>query len=249
MGLVLRALRRRRGWRQLDLAARAGCSQALVSYAEAGNLQGTSLQVVRSLFGALDARCDLAPRWRGAELEALIDEAHAAVVAVVAERLRAAGWEVAIEVTYSEFGERGSIDVLGLKRTERRALVVEVKTEIASAEAIGRRLDEKTRLAPRIIQRRWGWTPVVVGRAVVLPESPRLRRRVAATPALAIMFPGSARQLGRWLRRPSDAVSALWFLSPSTPRNGRRVAAPARRAQAGPGADLAAGKGGRDICR
>jgi predicted transcriptional regulator len=35
VGLVIRALRRRRGWRQVDLAAAASVSQSLIARAEA----------------------------------------------------------------------------------------------------------------------------------------------------------------------------------------------------------------------
>jgi hypothetical protein len=53
-----------------------------------------------------------------------------------------------------------------------------VKTDIASSEAIGRKVDEKARLAPAIVHARHGWTPVSVGRILVMPESMRLRRLV-----------------------------------------------------------------------
>ena len=38
IGRVVRALRRRLGWRQADLAEKAGCSQATVSETERGHL-------------------------------------------------------------------------------------------------------------------------------------------------------------------------------------------------------------------
>jgi transcriptional regulator with XRE-family HTH domain len=222
-GLVLRALRRRRGWRQRDLADRSDCSQALVSAIEAGHVGATTIDRLRRIFLALDARIELAPRWRGADLERLIDEAHAAVVAEVARRLERADWTAVIEVTYSEFGERGSIDVLGLSPSRRAALVVEVKTEIGSAEAVARKLDEKARLAPRIVEDRFAWRPVAIGRVLAMPEASRLRRLFAATPILARTFPADAATLRRWLRAPGGALAAAWFLSEISVRNPRRV--------------------------
>ena len=50
VGLVLRALRRRRGWRQIDLAVRAGCSQAVVSQVERGQLARSTLATLRRVF-------------------------------------------------------------------------------------------------------------------------------------------------------------------------------------------------------
>ena len=62
--------------------------------------------------------------------------------------LEAEGWLTAAEVTYSGYGERGSIDLLAFHPATRTLLVVEVKTEIASVEETLRRHDAKVRLAP-----------------------------------------------------------------------------------------------------
>jgi transcriptional regulator with XRE-family HTH domain len=216
-GLVIRALRRRKGWRQVDLAARARVSQSTISRAERGWLEDLTLRVIRTIFSALEARVQLAPRWRGAELERLLDEDHSIVVAEVARRLERFGWSVEVEVTYSEFGERGSIDVLATRAAQRAVLIVEVKTDIPSSEALGRKVDEKARLAPRIIQERNGWTPLSVGRLVVMPESTRLRRIVARHSVIGRMFPSDALAIRRWLRQPVGAMAGLWFLSGTTP--------------------------------
>jgi transcriptional regulator with XRE-family HTH domain len=227
-GLLLRALRRRRAWRQTDLAARAHVSQSTVSRAERGWLEDLTLRTIRALFGALEARVQLAPRWKGAELERLLDEDHSVVVTEVARRLETLGWTVEIEVTYSEFGERGSIDVLGLRATERSIVVIEVKTDIGSSEAVGRKVDEKARLAPAIVAARHGWRPVSVGRLVVMPDSMRLRRMVERHPIVARMFPVDAIAIRRWLRRPAGTMAGLWFLSDmdrKTVRGDRRLAA------------------------
>jgi len=217
-GLVLRALRRRRAWRQLDLAAKAGVSQSTISRAERGWLGDLSLATVRRLFAALEAGVQLVPRWKGAELERLLDEDHSVVVDAVAGRLEAVGWTVELEVTYSEFGEHGSIDVLGLRPAERAIAVLEVKTDIGSSEVVGRKLDEKARLAPIIVERRYGWKPASVGRFLIMPESMRLRRLVAGHPAIARMFPIDALHVRRWLRQPNGVRAGLWFLSDIDPR-------------------------------
>ena len=94
-------------------------------------------------------------------------------------RLRRLGWEVSPEVSYSEWGERGSIDLLGA-RVERRAMVVEeVKSDLTRAEETLRKLDEKVRLvAGKVGYARLGWRPRTVGRILVLPDTDRARRQV-----------------------------------------------------------------------
>jgi transcriptional regulator with XRE-family HTH domain len=242
VGLVLRALRRRRGWRQVDLAARAGSSQTVVSEIERGHLTATPVRTLRSLFGAVEARLLLEPRWRGAELDRLLDVDHAAIVEAVARRLERAGWQALVEVTYALGAERGSIDVLALQPTRRAALVIEVKSDIPSAEATARKLDEKRRLASSIVQARAGWTPAIVGAVLVLPESVRLRRLLkGSAAALARAFPVASRSVSSWLQDPVSTMAATWFLSDIAARNARRVrTGPSRRprvASAGNGVD------------
>ena len=200
-------------------------SQSTVSRAERGWLEELTLRTIRALFAGLEARVQLAPRWKGAELERLLDEDHSLLVAEVARRLETMGWAVALEVTYSEWGERGSIDVLGRREAERSVVVVEVKTDVASSEAIGRKLDEKSRLAAGIVVRRWGWTPTSIARLLVMPDSTRLRRLVERHEVIGRMFPVDAVAIRRWLRRPAGSMSGLWFLSDTRPVTQRGTAA------------------------
>lgn len=235
VGLVLRALRRRRGWTQAQLAARAGCSQSLVSNVERGHLAGVAVQTLRSLFGAVDARVLIEARWRGAELEGLLDAEHAAICAATAGRLERFGWTSLQEVTYAFGTERGSIDVLGVDAARRAVLVCEIKSDVPSAEATGRKLDEKRRLAPLITRDRLGWTPAAVGTVLVLPESRRLRDLLGGpAEVLARMFPVHSRRVTAWLRRPAGALAATWFLRDITARNGPRVRAARAGSSAGP---------------
>jgi transcriptional regulator with XRE-family HTH domain len=119
IGRALRALRHRRGWRQLDLAARVAVSQQLISKVERGRIGSVSHATLRRTFATVDADAVTVIRWRGGELDRLLDEGHAGVVGSIAELLRMRGWDVFPEVTFSEFGERGSIDLLA--GTPRRA--------------------------------------------------------------------------------------------------------------------------------
>jgi hypothetical protein len=193
-------------------------------------LDHLTLRTIRAVFQALEARVQLVPRWKGAELERLLDEDHSMVVASVARRLEAMGWSAELEVTYSEFGERGSIDVLAIRPFLRAVAVIEVKTDVAAAEAIGRKLDEKARLSPRIVMQRWGWQPVTVGRIVVMPDTMRLRRLVVRHEVIGRMFPVDAVAVRRWLRNPVGTMAGLWFISESRPQTGRdRRGRPGRR--------------------
>lgn len=55
VGLIVRALRRRRGWRQIDLAGAGKCSQSLISLVERGHLDRLSTKALRTILAALDA--------------------------------------------------------------------------------------------------------------------------------------------------------------------------------------------------
>ncbi|MBA2487716.1 MAG: helix-turn-helix domain-containing protein [Chloroflexi bacterium] len=101
VGLLLRALRRRKGLRQLDVAIAARVSQPTISRAERGHLDRLSMSTLRRVFAAVDARLNLEVRWRGGASERLTDEDHSALVSAAARVLRGFGWTVLTEVTFS----------------------------------------------------------------------------------------------------------------------------------------------------
>ena len=70
------ALRRRRGWRQQDVADRAAMSRSVVSRIERGELRGISIMTVDTVTQALGARLDLRVLWRAEGLERLLDRRH-----------------------------------------------------------------------------------------------------------------------------------------------------------------------------
>jgi transcriptional regulator with XRE-family HTH domain len=219
VGRIVRALRRRLGWRQLDLAKRAGCSQNLISLIERGHMDRVSLRTLRGVLGAVDAWAVIELRWRGAALDRLLDEGHAFLIGAVAECLRTSGWLVELDVTYSEFGERGSIDILAFHPTARILLVIEAKTDVPSAEGTIRKLDEKQRLAASIAGKRFGWHTRTVARLLVMPESSTLRARVMRHRAVfAEAFPVRNVAVKAWLASPVGTISGLWFLSNRDPR-------------------------------
>jgi transcriptional regulator with XRE-family HTH domain len=207
---VLRALRRRRDWQQVDLAELSGLSQSAISLIERGHWTSLSVKTLRRAFAAVEASFDGLVGWRGGSLDRLLDQRHAALVEQVVAVLRDAGWQVAVEVSYQIYGERGSIDILAIDQASGTALVIEIKTEIASAEETIRRLDAKARLAARVCFERFGWRPRVIARCLVLPEGETHRRRVRALGAtFDAAFPMRGRAFRSWLRSPSQPVSAL----------------------------------------
>src|SRR6478609_3620386 len=108
LGLAYRALRIRRGWRQIDLALRARVSRSEISRIERGLGPGVTGESLARVAAALDARLDVAMRWHGEGLDRLLDAAHARLVDQVVAILSALGWDVAVEVSFAIGGERGS---------------------------------------------------------------------------------------------------------------------------------------------
>jgi len=222
--------RLRLGWRQADLAARAGVSQQEISLIERGHLEGVPLRTLRLVLRALDASGDLDVRWRGGAIDRLIDERHAALVGSSVEVLRADGWEMRVEVTYSRYGERGSIDVLGWRAAEAALVVEEVKSDLTSAEQTQRKHDEKVRLAPTVVREREGWHPRVVGRVLVLPDSRTARRRVERAGAtLRSTYPLGQREVRAWFRRPVGPMGGVLFLPVTSGRGAGHGLVTARR--------------------
>ena len=229
VGRALRTLRHRLGWRQVDVAVAAALTQDDVSRGERGRLRDVTK--LRRHAAALDAEVFIAIRWRGGEIDRLLDEGHAAIVGWAVATLTGLGWQVFPEVSYSIRGERGSIDILAWHAETRTLLVVEVKTELTSIEETLRKHDAKQRLAPVVASDRFDWpTPTAVCRALVLPESTTSRRRVARHDAVlsrAYRLRGAAAR--SWLREPDGATSLL-ILAPLThSARGRRSPVSRRR--------------------
>ncbi len=174
-GRLVRVLRQRRGWRQADLAGRAGLGRTVVSDLERGQIDGTSLATVRKIVGAFGLSAELVIHGLGADMDRVLDERHAALLGAVSKWLRGLGWTIVAEVSYSEWGERGSVDLLCWHGPTATLLVVEVKTELASVEATLRKHDEKGRLGPKLAQDRFGWRPQAIGRLLVFPDDRRER--------------------------------------------------------------------------
>ena len=211
-GADLRLLRRRRGWTQQRLADAAGLPRWVVSAAERGEADRLEFdrlaRIVRALGGYLSVRL----LYEGEGLDRLRDQRHAAVVERMVARLRQSGWEVATEVSFNVYGERGSIDILAWHPSTGALLVVEVKSVVPDVGGMLMTLDRKVRLAPDLARAR-GWKPSSVSRLLVLPEHRSARRRIADHAAtFEAAFPVRNLEVRRWLATPEGTLSGLLFL-------------------------------------
>lgn len=229
-GAALRALRRRRGLRQVDIARKAGVDQTTVSRIERGRLDTLTVRRLRLVYAAVDARFDPAVTWRAGDLDRVLDERHAALCGLASVRLSRCGWEVHPEVTFSIYGERGSVDLLASRSPDRAVLVVEVKSELVSVEETLRRLDVKARLAPRIARERLGLASSTVGRALVLPDSGSTRAALRRHDSvIGAALPGRGVEVRAWLIRPTGSLSAVWLLPGMRPGTATRGSAALHR--------------------
>jgi hypothetical protein len=173
--------------------------------------------------GALGASVDLKLRWHGEGLDRLLDEAHAQVVDATVVLLREGGWEAAVEVSFSIWGERGSIDVLAWHAPTGSLLVIEVKSVVPDSQATLHGLDRKARLAPDLALAR-GWECRNLGRLLVVAESRTSRRRVATLAATYdTAVPDRNVEVRRWIRRPAGGLAGLLFLTNASPGSTKRA--------------------------
>ena len=124
LGRLVRALRHRRRWRQVDLAERAGVGHDAITKLEAGRLGPMRMSSIRAIVSAFGLSYESAVRGLGADEDRLIDQRHATLLGVGAGWLSSLSWLTRAEVSYSEWGERGSIDLLAWHAPTASLLVI-----------------------------------------------------------------------------------------------------------------------------
>jgi transcriptional regulator with XRE-family HTH domain len=217
LGIAIRTARIQRGWRQLDVAKRAHCSQAFVSKLERGHLESVRLGDLDRVSRALEVRIELRAWWRGSELARLRAAHHSAMHEVVTRLLTQLGWDISSEVSFNVYGERGVIDALAWHVPTRTLLIVELKTELVDVNNLLETMGRRRRLAPAIVRDR-DLAPRVIATWVVVADSRSNRRRLAAHRiVLRTALPHDGRRVHGWLRRPDGPLAALSFL-PDIPR-------------------------------
>lgn len=218
VGLIFRAIRRSKGLSQATVGSRAGVSQQLISRLERGRIADLTVRRVRSIGAVLEVEMPFGPRWRGPELQRLLDADHAILVGLVVSLLRELGWTVLVEWSFNHFGERGSVDVVAWHPTFRTLLVVEVKTRIVDLQDLLSTHDRKVRIAARLLAEEQGWRPSHMGRVVVLPNDSTTHDTVRRHRAvLDAVLPTRTVAVKSWLGAPERDLAGLWFVRPTTP--------------------------------
>jgi HTH-type transcriptional regulator / antitoxin HipB len=233
VGAAIRSVRIRRGLRQSDLARLAGGSRATISRVERGHLASLTVETLRRITAVLDIRLDVVARWRGGDLDRLVNSRHSALHEQVARRFSALGeWLVMPEVSFAIYGERGIVDILAFHRQRQMLLVIELKSEIVDVNELIGTLDRKRRLCMQIAHEE-GWpvsTEVRVSAWVIVSDTSTNRHRLAAHRAmLRAAFPTDGRAMPGWLRQPDRVVRALSFWPNAHPWNAKPGAKRVRR--------------------
>lgn len=209
-------LRRRAGLTQLELGILAGVGRRTVQRIEHGAWANLGHEAVRRVADALGAHLRIVVTWNGEQLDRLLDAGHADLANAFAAMLRAAGWLVAVEVSFNHYGDRGRYDILAYHPASGVLLVVEIKTAIGDAQATLGSLDVKLRLAAATA-REQGWSPpAAVVPALVIADDRQQHRLIARHAALFSRFELRGRGARAWLRRPDAAVRGLLLFLPMT---------------------------------
>jgi transcriptional regulator with XRE-family HTH domain len=205
IGRFLRIVRIRRRWRQLDVGSRASVSPSVIARHERGVIG--SVAILERHAAVLDLRVDVRLVGRSGETPMLADEEHAAIVGMLAAWLRDAGFEAELEASFSEYGERGRIDILAHDQATRTLVMIEVKTLLVDHQDLLGALNVRRRLAPTLARRR-GWQVSRTVTMLAVARTPLNRRAVASHPSLFDSF--SVRRLGRAAIASTDAL-LVWI--------------------------------------
>lgn len=217
VGRTLRMVRIRRGWRQVDVGERARISASVVARQERGIVR--SADTLERHAAALDLRLDLRLGGRSGEMVRLADDEHAAIVELLARWFRAAALSVEVEASFSEWGERGRIDLLAFDSVSRTLVIVEVKTLLLDLQELLGAVNVRERLAPTIARRR-EWRADRVVTVLAVADAPATRAVVERHPSLFASF--AVRRLGRRAILAQDRV--LVWVTPFRAGRSRWVA-------------------------
>lgn len=244
VGDQFRILRHRLRLTQSDLSALAGVSRRVVGLIENGRWERVHVGALERVAAALGARLYPNLSWQGERLDRLIDAGHADLQNTITSMLRSMGWQVAVEVSFSHYGERGRYDILAFHAATGVILVVEVKTAIGDVQATLGTMDVKVRLAIATA-RTQGWSsPHIAIPALVIADERQQHRLLHQHAALFSRLSLRGRPARAWLRAPTGEPSGLLLWVPMTDActastrqatRGRRVRKPASSVTSGAG--------------
>lgn len=175
-----------------------------------------SLAMLDRHAAALDLRLDLRLLGRGGQLVRLADEEHAAIVETLADWLSRSGFQVEAEASFSEWGERGRIDLLAYDPRAKTVVIVEVKTLLLDLQEVLGSLNVRERLVLSIARKR-GWTVERRITVLALAGTAANRKVVCAHAALFQSF--VVRRLGR-AALATDRRVLIWITPGRTARRG-----------------------------
>lgn len=207
----MRAVRIRRGWRQVDVARRVELDASVISRIERGHIERVQLGTILAVARALDVQVTLGSRSRGADLDRLVSGRHSGLHESVARWFAAElpDWTLDPEVSFSIYGERGIIDILAWHPVHRALVIIELKTDIVDVNELIGQMDRRRRLAREVVEER-GWVPLTVSTWVIVANGRTNRARFAAhRELLRNAFPVDGRSIRGWLHRPDRAMAAL----------------------------------------
>ena len=234
---LLRLARVRLDLRQEDVSSRAKLSRACIARHELGQIEGATLRTLRQHAEALNLTLEIT--LRGPTGDLVKDEEHALLTQWVKRQLDLMGWQTDAEVSYSIYGERGRVDLLGRHQERRIVLIDEQKTDLPDVQDVLGTLDVKERLARQIARER-GWDARTVAILLVITRTNRNVRTVQRFEALFSRYSLRGPAAVRWLRDPVGDTPhhLLLFVPPEAVgrvawRNGRRRV---RRVRASAGA-------------
>jgi transcriptional regulator with XRE-family HTH domain len=212
LGAAIHAVRIRSKMTQAEVAKVAGVRRYDVSRAEQGKLNHLAVGALRAIAAAVGMWIDLAPNWRGANLERLINGAHAALQEAVLRFLNGIdGWVALPEVSFSIGRERGVIDVLAWHAATRTLLIIELKTLLVDPADLAMTMGRRQRLALEIASTQ-GWAPVHIATWVIFTDTRTNRRQVTEHRDLLQVLVGlDGRTVKSWLRAPTGPMAALSF--------------------------------------
>jgi transcriptional regulator with XRE-family HTH domain len=215
VGRAVIFLRRKASWRQADLGTHAGVSRESVSRIERGRISAVTVGTLTNIASALGASLNVELRWRGEQLDRLMDASHAALQESMVRQYRASGWRSEVEVSFNWYGDRGRVDAVAFHEETGTMLIVEVKVRLGDVQDTLGKLDVKARLGPQLA-RQISWPqPTRVVPCLVVADGRTARRTAADHAALFARFNLRGRAARRWLEAPtSEPVTGVLLFEP-----------------------------------
>jgi hypothetical protein len=190
-------------------------SRESVSRIERGQIGLVTVDTLGSIASALGASLNVELRWRGEQLDRLMDASHAALQETSVRQVRVHGWHSEVEVSFNWYGDRGRVDAVAFHEQTGTLLVVEVKVRLGDVQDTLGKLDVKARLGPQLA-RQLGWPqPRRVLPCLVVADGRSARRIVADHAALFARFNLRGQAARRWLAAPTaEPVTGVLLFEP-----------------------------------